>query len=340
MKKYLFTFVIFVHFASADVVVNGNLQTSLFPEDNWWNLIVSNAPLDSTSDAIITYLGGSSQGMHPDFGADLQYGISYGVVPSNTPLVLPTFTYASESDTNAPGRPPGYPIPEEAKNNQMIEGGTPGGGTSGDRHLILVDNERRLLFETWATRWTGSSWEAGSGAIFELDTNNRRPEGWTSADAAGLAILPGLVRAEEVFLQSNINHAIRATVHGVNGYVFPASHLANTDSSSPIPLGARLRLKQNVDISSKSFPSQVILKAMKTYGLIIADTGSDLYFQGSSDPRWDNGVLNPEFSSIKATDFEVVELGWDIPEPCLFVIYHLSFIIYYRRRKFKLIFFC
>jgi len=303
MKKYLFTFVIFVHFASADVVVNGNLQTSLFPEDNWWNLIVSNAPLDSTSDAIITYLGGSSQGMHPDFGADLQYGISYGVVPSNTPLVLPTFTYASESDTNAPGRPPGYPIPEEAKNNQMIEGGTPGG-------------------------------------VFELDTNNRRPEGWTSADAAGLAILPGLVRAEEVFLQSNINHAIRATVHGVNGYVFPASHLANTDSSSPIPLGARLRLKQNVDISSKSFPSQVILKAMKTYGLIIADTGSDLYFQGSSDPRWDNGVLNPEFSSIKATDFEVVELGWDIPEPCLFVIYHLSFIIYYRRRKFKLIFFC
>ena len=329
MKKHFFAFIIFVHFASADVVVNGNLQTPLFPEDNWWNLIVSNAPIDSTSDAIITYLGGSSQGMHPDFGADLKYGISYGVVPADTPLVMPTFMYASESDTNAPGHPSGYPIPEEAKSNQMIEGGTPGGGTSGDRHLLLVDQERRLLYELYATHWNDSSstWECGSGAIFELDTNNRRPEGWTSADASGLAILPGLVRAEEVFVRSNINHAIRTTVHGVKDYVFPASHLANTDNSSPIPLGTRLRLKKNVDISGKSFASRVILKAMKTYGLIITDTGSDLYFQGSSDPRWDNGDLNPEFGSIKATDFEVIELGWSIPEPCLFTIYCLLFII-------------
>ena len=145
------------------------------------------------------------------------------------------------------GHPPGYPIPEEAKTNSMIEGGVPGGGTSGDRHLILVDQDNRLLYETWATHWTGSNWSAGSGAVFELDTNNRRPEGWTSADAAGLAILPGLVRAEEVFVESNVSHAIRATVHGVNGYVFPASHNANTDPNSPIPLGTRLRLTSDVD---------------------------------------------------------------------------------------------
>ena len=147
MKKYLFSFIIFVHLASADVVVNGNLQTPLFPEDNWWNLIVSNAPIDSTSDAIINYLGGSSQGCRPNFGADPIYGMPYGVVPGDTPLVMPVFLYASESDTNAPGRPPGYPIPEEAKTNQMIEGGIPGGGTSGDRHLLLVDQERRLLYD-------------------------------------------------------------------------------------------------------------------------------------------------------------------------------------------------
>jgi hypothetical protein len=333
MKKYLFSFIIFVHFASADVVVNGNLQTPLFPEDNWWNLIVSNAPLDSISDAIITYLGGSSQGCRPNFGAVPIYGMPYGVVPGDTPLVMPVFYYASESDTNAPGRPPGYPIPEEAKTNQMSEGGTPGGGTSGDRHLLLVDQEHRLLFELYATHWNESSstWECGSGAIFELDTNNRRPEGWTSADAAGLAILPGLIRADEVFVESNINHAIRVTVHGVKDYVYPASHLANTDNNSPIPLGTRFRLKQNVDLSGKSFPTRIIFQALKTYGMIVADTGSDLYLQGTSDPLWDNDVLNPEFGSIKATDFEVIELGWDIPEPCLFIIYCLSFIVYYRK---------
>jgi hypothetical protein len=302
--------------AHGAVVVNGSLHTPLFPADNWWYIPVTSAPVAATSAAIINYIGAAT-GMHPDFGAELLYGISYGVVSSNTPLRWVTFTYADQSDTNAPGQPPGYPIPDEAKTNGMIEGGVIGGGTTGDRHLLLVDESRRLLYETWATRWTGARWEAGSGAIFELDTNHRRPAGWTSADAAGLAILPGLVRAQEVFVKSNIDHAIRCTVHGVNSYVFPASHNATSDANSPIPLGTRLRLKSSVVISNKPFAVRIILQAMKTYGLIVADTGSDLYFQGTSDPRWDNGVLNPQFAAIHAGDFEALELGWDIPEPGL-----------------------
>jgi hypothetical protein len=298
----------------AAVVVNSHLETPLFPSDNWWYIPVASAPVDPSSDSIIEYIG-PADGMHPDFGSVMEYGISYGVVPSNTPLIPVTFLYSDESDTGAPGRPPGYPIPEEAKTNTMIEGAVPGGGFSGDRHLLLIDQHNRLLFETWATRWTGTNWTAGSGAVFELDTNNRRPEGWTSADAAGLAILPGLVRAEEVFEYSNITHAIRATVHGVDGYVFPASHNATTDPNSPIPLGTRLRLKSDTAISNFPFQARVIMQAMKTYGIIIADTGADLYFQGTSDPRWNNDILNPAFRAVTADDFEVIELGWDIPEP-------------------------
>ena len=300
--------------ASADVVVNGDLNTPLFPPDNWWCSPVTDAPVAATSATIISYIGAAT-GMHPDFGGEVQYGIQYGVVPSNTPHQWVTFMYAGESDTNAPGQPPGYPIPFEARTNTMIEGGVPGGGSSGDRHLIIVDESRRLLYETWATRWTGTNWTAGSGAIFELDTNNRRPDGWTSADAAGLAILPGLVRADDVFVASNIDHAIRCTVHGVSGYVFPSSHNAISDALSPIPLGTRLRLKSSIVTSNKPFAVRVILDAMKTYGLIVADTGSDLYFQGAPDDRWDNGVLNPQFAAIHAQDFEAIELGWNAPEP-------------------------
>jgi len=323
---------IMCHAAIADVVVNGSLEIPLFPPDNWWYIPVESAPLDPSSDAIIDYIG-RSDGMHPDFGALMEYGISYGVVPSNTPLMPVTFLYADESDSGAPGRSPGYPIPLEAKTNTMIEGAVPGGGTSGDRHLILVDQGNRLLFETWATQWDGAKWTAGSGAVFELDTNNRRPDGWTSADAAGLAVLPGLVRAEEIFSYSNITHAIRATVHGVKGYVFPASHNATTDVNSPIPLGTRLRLKPDTVISNFPFQARIIMQAMKTYGLIIADSGADLYFQGTSDPRWNNDILNPAFRAITADDFEAIELGWDIPEPlCSLLPFAFLYILSIRRQ--------
>jgi hypothetical protein len=300
----------------------------LFPADNWWNVDVSAAPVDPASAALIAWIG-IANGMHPDFGGDVStgstaiYGMPYVVVPGTQALEPMAFDYASESDPGAPGRPAGYPIPVEAKTQaHWIEGGYPGNCDSsykgspcrGDKHLLVVDKDSRLLFETWNTRClpAGSSsctWRAGSGAVFSLDSNVRRPDGWTSADAAGLAILPGLVRYDEVYGASPIRHAFRVTVRDTNGYVYPASHVAGTNASAP-PMGARLRLKASKDISGFTLPVQRIFQAMKTYGLIVADNGSDMFVQGTYDVRWDNGVLNPAFASINAGDFEVVQLGW------------------------------
>ena len=175
--------------------------------------------------------------------------------------------------------------------------------------MLIVDRDNRHLYELFALRWTGARWEAGSGAFFDLNTNGRRPEGWTSADAAGLAILPGLVRYDEAFGPDEIRHALRVTVHGVNNYVWPASHRANTNASGP-PLGARMRLKPGTNISGYPPYIQKIFRAMKTYGLIVADTGSDMYVSGVFDTRWSNDQLNPAFRAIKASDFEFVQLGW------------------------------
>ena len=152
-------------------------------------------------------------------------------------------------------------------------------------------------------------WEAGSGAVFDLTSNARRPEGWTSADAAGLAVLPGLVKAYEVESSDEIDHAFRVTVRATNGHVWPASHTAGSTSGAP-PLGTRLRLKDAVDISGFPEEARRIFAAMKRYGLIIADNGIDMYVQGTMDERWDNSVLNPAFHALSADDFEVVELGW------------------------------
>ncbi len=206
---------------------------------------------------------------------------------------------------------PFYPIPVQAITEPFwIEGGPAGNsGAGGDRHMLIVDRDNRHLYELFALRWTGARWEAGSGAFFDLNTNGRRPEGWTSADAAGLAILPGLVRYDEVFGPDEIRHALRVTVHGVNNYVWPASHRANTNASGP-PLGARLRLKPGTNISGYPPYIQKIFRAMKTYGLIVADTGSDMYVSGVFDTRWSNDQLNPAFRAIKASDFEFIQLGW------------------------------
>jgi hypothetical protein len=289
----------------------------LFPPSNWWNADISRAPIDPNSAAFIAYVG-PSRGMHPDFGGDSGdssapiYGMPYIVVSGAQPLVPVTFDYSDESDTGAPGRPPGYPIPEEAKTQQKwIEGGLAGGdpNTDGDRHMLLVDRDDRILYELYALHWTGSHWTAGSGATFPLDSNARRPEGWTSADAAGLAILPGLIRYDEVSSNVPIAHAFRVTVRHTNGYVFPASHQAGSTSGA-LPMGARLRLKASKDISAFPEPLRRIFQAMKTYGLIVADNGSDLYVSGTYDTRWDNDILNPAFAAIKGSDFEVVQLGW------------------------------
>lgn len=289
----------------------------LFPADNWWNLDVRQAPVDPSSASFIGFIG-AGRGMHPDFGGDSTpfpgiYGMVYMTVAGDQALEPVVFDYADESDPGAPGRPAGYPIPVEARTQpKWIEGGYPGNaGVGGDKHMLIVDRDHRVLFETWDTRYntTSGRWEAGSGAVFPLDSNARRPDGWTSADAAGLAILPGLIRYDEVYGTDPIRHALRFTVRATNGYVWPASHSAGS-SSGALPMGARLRLKVGKDLSGFAEPVRKIFQAMQTYGLIVADNGTDLYVQGAYDPRWDNDVLNPAFASLKGSDFEVVQLGW------------------------------
>jgi hypothetical protein len=309
--------------ASAQIVRGGDLPAPLpiHPPDHWWNVDISAAPVDPNSADFITFIG-ANVGLHPDFGGDNEeeppgiYGMVYITVPGTQPLETVTWTaYGDQSDDGAPGRPVGYPIPVEARaQTKWIEGGHAGDDDQGgDRHMLIVDRDNRLLFELYRTVWNPSSqeWEADSGAIYKLDSLERRPETWTSADAAGLAILPGLVRYDEVFESAPIKHAFRMTVFPVNGYVWPASHDASTSSNpDALPLGARLRLKASKSISGYTPQLQRIFQAMKTYGLIVADNGSDMYITGAYDTRWDNGVLNPAFASLKASDFEVIQLGW------------------------------
>lgn len=297
--------------ASSDVTLNDDFGgRQLFPDGNWWNQDVSLAPVDATSDAFIDVVG-RARGLHPDFGPP-PYGIPYmGVRGTQARMPVTFVDYGSESDSGFAGVP-GYPVPDDARRQpNFIEGGVPGGGTSGDRHLIVVDRDRFVLFELYAARWNDSAarWNAGSGAIFDLTRNDRRPEGWTSADAAGLAILPGLVRYDEAMSGRDIRHAFRVTVRQSNGYVWPASHRAGSTMGA-LPLGARLRLKASKDLSGFSPPLQRIFRAMQLYGLIVADNGTDMYVSGSMDARWNNDELNPAFRSLVAGDFDVVQLGW------------------------------
>jgi hypothetical protein len=302
---------------------NGPLPAPLplFPPDNWWNVDISSAPVDPNSANFINFIG-ATVGLHPDFGGDdpdhppAIYGIPYISVPASQPLVPVTWMeYGDQSDDGFPGRPNGYPIPPEAKTQtKWFEGGRSGqNANSGDRHMLIVDRDNRILYELYHTHWNAAldRWEAGSGAIFSLDSNYRRPETWTSTDAAGLAILPGLIRYDEAFGADPIKHAFRFTVDFTRGYVYPASHDATTSNNADaLPLGARLRLKASKNISGYAPEIQRIFQAMKTYGLIVADNGSDMYIQGTYDTRWNNDVLNPAFASLKASDFEVIQLGW------------------------------
>ena len=311
-----------MHFLGAllfAATVGGSLPAPLplFPPDNWWNTDISSAPVDPKSASFIAFIG-ASRGMHPDFGGDSGdssapiYGIPYVVVDGAQPKVNVTFVESDDESDHG-----GYPVPDEAKTQQKwIEGGLAGNdpNADGDRHLLIVDRDARVLYELYATHWNTSlnRWEAGSGAIFPLDSNARRPDTWTSADAAGLAILPGLVRYDEVYGSDPIRHAFRVTVRSTNGYVYPASHRAGSTNGA-LPMAARLRLKASKDISGFSAPLQRVFQAMKTYGLIVADNGSDMYVSGTYDTRWDNDVLNPAFAALKAGDFEVVQLGWQPP---------------------------
>jgi len=302
----------------------------LFPADNWWNLDISSWPVDSNSASFISFINnGGTRRLHPDFGGDAGsgysiYGMPYSVVTNVTDADLKAvqFDYADESDgvdhsTNTSF--PFYPIPSEAITQPYwIEGGDPGNvdlRSSEDRHLLIVDKDRNYLYELYNVFYntTQGKWFAGSGAFFDMNANSRRPDGWTSADAAGLAILPGLVRYDEVYdPNAEIRHALRVTVRATNGYVYPASHRAGSTAGA-LPMGARLRLKASVDITQRtSDPNmQKIFRAMQKYGLIVADNGSDMYITGTSDTRWNNDILNPAFANVSASDFEVIQLGYN-----------------------------
>jgi hypothetical protein len=233
-----------------------------------------------------------------DFGSGLwdggPIGIPYDVVGAGQPTTSVTFDYADESD-HVP-----YPIPA----NPSIEGGP---SSSGDRHIIIVDNSSCTLYELYAAHPNGDgTWRAGSGAVWNLNSNALRPNTWTSADAAGLPILPGLVRYDEV-AAGRIEHAIRVTVpRSDHSYVWPARHQAGVSNSSLPPMGLRLRLKQGVDVSSLPRDDQVILQAMKTYGVIVADNGSPWFISGVPDERWNNDVL-ARLGAIRGSDFEAVD---------------------------------
>jgi hypothetical protein len=282
-------------------------EITIFPSDNALNRNISQDPVDSRSDAIIALIG--SPGLKSDFGSGLWEGAPIGIpfilVCDSQSKIPVTFrendydgNYGDESD------PGPYPIPLTAP----VEGN----GT-GDSHVLAADTDNKILYELYNASIGSNGWEASGGAIWDLKINDTRPAGWTSADAAGLPILPLLVRYEEA-ATGTIDHAIRFTLGKskvTRGYTSPASHMVsgtNSDLSAPTPMGIRLRLKSGFNISGYSVTNQVILNAMKNYGLILADIGSDLYITGAPDERWDNDDLN-QLKSVKATDFEVVQMG-------------------------------
>jgi hypothetical protein len=279
-----------------DLGVNANLNGKRpFPDDNPWNTRVDTLSVDPNSAKIIASIG-LTDSLHPDFGTEATYGIPYVVVSGTIPKSAVTFDYYEESD------PGPYPIPS----NPPIEGGA---GSSGDRHILIIDRDNWKLYELYAAYPGGSGWTAGSGAIFDLNSNALRPAGWTSADAAGLPVFPGLVRYEEVE-DGVIRHAIRFTVRrSRHAYLAPATHYASSSTNDSLPpMGMRVRLKASFDLSGFPPQAQVILQAMKTYGMMVADNGSDWFFQGASDPRWDDDALDT-IKGITGSNFEVVKMG-------------------------------
>jgi hypothetical protein len=300
----------------------------LFPADNWWNADISAAPVDANSASFINFIGGTRK-LHPDFGGEASpgsvsiYGMPYAIVNGSQPKLPVTFTYWDESDgvNYATGQGiPFYPIPTQAATQpHWIEGGAPGTvdqRSTGDRHLLIIDCTNRHLYELYNVWYDGTKWRAGSGAFFDMNANGRRPETWTSADAAGLAVFPGLVRYDEAWNPAiaDIGHAFRVTVRATNGYVYPASHRAG-GTAGALPMGARLRLKTSVDGADPALRTsdpnvRKIFRAMQKYGLLVADNGSDMYVTGTFDTRWSNDILNPAFGLLRASDFEVVQLGW------------------------------
>lgn len=274
----------------------------LFPADHVWNTPTEHLPVHPSSDTYVSTIG-ASRNMHPDFGAGLwegaPIGIPYTTVSGGQPFVDVSFYYPTESD------PGPYPVPPDAP----VEGAPPGGvAGGGDRHVLVVETSACTLYELYdAVLQPDGSWQAGSGAVFDLNGYGLRPAGWTSADAAGLPILPGLVRYEEV-AAGVIAHALRFTApQTAASYVWPARHYASSRTGAEFPpLGTRFRLRADFDASGFSPETQVIVTALKRYGMILADNGSAWYLSGAPDDRWDNSVLR-ELRQIVGGDFEAVD---------------------------------
>jgi hypothetical protein len=277
----------------------------IFPADNAWNQRVDSLPVAANSAQLIASIGPGT-GLHPDFGSGLYdgqpIGIPFDVVTRKTPRSSVSFDYADESDHVR------YPIPRTVH----IEGGRK---SSGDRHAILVDRDACRLYELFALYpKPGGGWRAGSGATWSLRSNHLRPAGWTSADAAGLPIFPGLARYDEV-KRGVIDHALRFTVERTRrAYVYPARHYAS-DSNDPSlpPMGLRVRLKASFDVSGFPQQTRVVLVALKRYGMILADNGSNWYISGAPDPHWSNDDLH-SLGRVKGSDLEVVDTS-SLPHP-------------------------
>jgi hypothetical protein len=261
----------------------------IFPATNVWNKRVDTLPVASDSATMIAAIGLNSP-VHPDFGSFAGYGIPVNTVPKSTLKRRVRFQYASQSN------PGPYPIPA----HPLIEAGS-------DRHMLIVDRGNCKLFELFDARRTTTGWHAGSGAIWSLTSNHLRPSGWTSADAAGLPILPGLVRHSEV-KAGVINHALRFTAPATcAGYIYPARHQAGAGSCSMRPpMGLRVRLKASFNVSALPRPARVIAVALQRYGMILADNGSPWYISGFSNPRFNDSALH-ELDQISGSDFEVVD---------------------------------
>jgi hypothetical protein len=268
------------------------LGCRVFPPDNPWNRDVSRDPVDPRSDAYIASMNGGTRFLHPDFGSDPTYGIPWTSVPGGQPRVPMSFDFADESDSGP------YPFPPDAP----VEAG-------GDRHVLVLDRDACRLYETFDSRYVGPGWRCGSGAVFDLRSNALRPDGWTSADAAGLPILPGLARRDEV-LSGEIRHALRFTVQRTQrAYVHPATHFASsrTDADLP-PMGLRVRLKASYDTTRFRAGSRVVLEGLKRYGMFVADNGGDWFISGETNRAWDDDDLD-QLKGVPGSAFEVVQLG-------------------------------
>ncbi|MFO0765017.1 MAG: hypothetical protein U0487_03160 [Patescibacteria group bacterium] len=263
----------------------------VFPPDNAWNQRVDALPVHEKSATYIASIG-ASRTLHPDFGENQTYGIPYTVADASTPKVAISYTaYGDESDAGP------FPIP----NNARVESGS-------DHHVLVVDKSACMLYELYNAVKTTTGWNADSGAKWNLKTGALRPEGWTSADAAGLPIFNGLVRYDEI-AAGKITHAIRVTVpRSQSGHILPATHHAGSNNADLPPMGLRLRLKKDYDISSLTGSAKIIAQAMKEYGMIVADNGSAWYFQGATDTRWNDNELN-QLKAVPGSAFEAVYTG-------------------------------